>query len=99
MDRQSVFSLSVLPPDVDATQNSRSQIQGQLREFILEFRLDNAFIYRDQLRQNALIKKYYCDVNIAHLITYDEELADKLTTEPAEIIPLVRQWKAITPSK
>ncbi|MCJ1324389.1 minichromosome maintenance protein 5 [Thelotrema lepadinum] len=88
MDRQSVFSLSVLPPDVDATQNSRSQIQGQLREFILEFRLDNAFIYRDQLRQNALVKKYYCDVNIAHLITYDEELADKLTTEPAEIIPL-----------
>ena len=46
MDRQSVFSLSVLPPDVDATQNSRSQIQSQLREFILEFRLDNAFIYR-----------------------------------------------------
>ena len=46
MDRQSVYSLSVLPPDVDASQNSRTQIQSQLREFILEFRLDNAFIYR-----------------------------------------------------
>ena len=46
MDRQSVYSLSVLPPDPDASENSRSQIQALLREFILEFRLDNAFIYR-----------------------------------------------------
>jgi len=46
MDRQSVYSLSVLPPDPDASENSRSQIQVLLREFVLEFRLDNAFIYR-----------------------------------------------------
>lgn len=45
---------------------------------------------RDQLRQNALVKQYYCDIDIAHLISYDEELAHKLTTEPADIIPLVR---------
>lgn len=44
---------------------------------------------RDQLRQNVLVKQYYCDVDIAHLISYNEELAHKLTTEPAEIIPLV----------
>jgi DNA replication licensing factor MCM5 len=44
---------------------------------------------RDQLRQNVLVKQYYCDIDIAHLITYNEELAHKLTTEPAEIIPLV----------
>ena len=46
-------------------------------------------IYRDQLRQNALVKRYLCDIDIAHLITYDEELADKLMSEPGEIIPLV----------
>ena len=46
MDRQSVFSLSVLPPDQDANEDSRSQIQAQLRDFILEFRLDTGFIYR-----------------------------------------------------
>lgn len=44
---------------------------------------------RDQLRQNALVKQYYCDIDIAHLISYNEELAHKLTTEPADIIPLV----------
>lgn len=46
MDRQSVYSLSVLAPDPDASEDSRSQTQAHLREFILEFRLDNAFIYR-----------------------------------------------------
>lgn len=45
--------------------------------------------YRDQLRQNVLIKQYYCDIDIAHLISYNEELAHKLSTEPADIIPLV----------
>lgn len=106
MDRQSVYSLSVLTPDQDGTEDSRTHIESQLREFVLEFRLDNAFIYRyrrifgtirqkadsfkrDQIRQNVLIKQYYCDVDIAHLISYNEELAHKLTTQPAEIIPLV----------
>jgi DNA replication licensing factor MCM5 len=46
MDHQSVYSLSVLAPDPDASEDSRSQIQAHLRDFILEFRLDNAFIYR-----------------------------------------------------
>lgn len=44
---------------------------------------------RDQLRENALLKKYYCDVNIGDLIKFNEEIAHRLVTEPAEIIPLV----------
>ncbi|KAL8820069.1 MAG: hypothetical protein Q9191_007595 [Dirinaria sp. TL-2023a] len=88
MDQQSVYSLSVLPPDPDESEDSRTQIQAQLRDFILEFRLDNAFIYRDQIRENVLVKQYYCDVDVAHLISYNEELAHKLTTQPTDIIPL-----------
>lgn len=38
-----------------------------------------------------LVKQYYLDVDIAHLISFDEEVAHKLNTEPAEIIPLVRR--------
>lgn len=45
--------------------------------------------YRDQLKENALLKKYYCDVNVTDLIKYNEELAHRLVTEPADIIPLV----------
>lgn len=44
---------------------------------------------RDQIRANVLVKQYYCDVDIAHLISYNEELAHKLQTQPADTIPLV----------
>lgn len=47
-------------------------------------------VSRNQLKENALLKKYYCDVNVTDLINYNEELAHRLVTEPAEIIPLVR---------
>jgi DNA replication licensing factor MCM5 len=44
---------------------------------------------RDQIRENVLLKQYYCDVDVGHLISFNEELAHRLVTEPAEIIPLV----------
>ncbi|KAE8441202.1 minichromosome maintenance protein 5 [Mollisiaceae sp. DMI_Dod_QoI] len=87
MDRQSVYSLSVLPPEYE-NEDTRGQIQAQLEQFILQFRLENAFIYRDQIRENVLLKQYYCDVDVGHLISFNEELAHRLVTEPAEIIPL-----------
>lgn len=89
MDRQSVFSLSVLPPEDGDNENSRNQTQTQLEQFILQFRLDNAFIYRDQIRENVLLRQYYCDVDVGHLISFNEELAHRLVTEPTEIVPLV----------
>ncbi|TVY41785.1 DNA replication licensing factor [Lachnellula occidentalis] len=87
MDRQSVYSLSVLPPEYD-NEDTRGQVQVQLEQFILQFRLENVFIYRDQIRENVLMKQYYCDVDVGHLISFNEELAHRLVTEPAEIIPL-----------
>ncbi|TVY17675.1 DNA replication licensing factor mcm5 [Lachnellula arida] len=87
MDRQSVYSLSVLPPEYD-NEDTRGQVQVQLEQFILQFRLENVFIYRDQIRENVLLKQYYCDVDVGHLISFNEELAHRLVTEPAEIIPL-----------
>lgn len=47
------------------------------------------------MRENALLKKYFCDVNIGDLIKFNEELAHRLVTEPAEIIPLVSIRKPI----
>lgn len=48
------------------------------------------YFSRDQLRENALLKRYFCDVNINDLISFNEDLAHRLASEPAEIIPLVR---------
>ncbi|PKS08010.1 hypothetical protein jhhlp_006622 [Lomentospora prolificans] len=88
MDRQSVFSTHVFDANFNESEDTALQIQAQLENFILNFRLDNQFIYRDQLRENALLKQYYCDVNINDLINYNEELAHKLVNEPGEVIPL-----------
>ena len=47
MDRQSVYTLSVFPEDKELNgEDSRGHIQQQLVAFILEFHIENAFIYR-----------------------------------------------------
>jgi DNA replication licensing factor MCM5 len=88
MDAESVYTLSVLPAQTESLGEPRIEIQAKLKEFILVFQLDGAYIYRDQIRENILVKQYYCDVDIAHLISYNEELAHLLTSNPADIIPL-----------
>ncbi|OCL14994.1 DNA replication licensing factor mcm5 [Glonium stellatum] len=90
-DRQSAYSISLFGSQRDDNAPdsvSPSRIQQALVDFVMEFHLDNIFVYRDQIRENVLVKQYYCDIDIAHLISYNEELAHRLTTEPAEIIPL-----------
>ncbi|KAF5024874.1 hypothetical protein F66182_3032 [Fusarium sp. NRRL 66182] len=88
MDRGSIYSAHVYEPTFGENGDTRLQLQTQLETFILDFRLDNNFVYRDQLRENALLKRYYCDININDLISFNEELAHRLASEPAEIIPL-----------
>ncbi|KAH0848120.1 hypothetical protein AYO21_07045 [Fonsecaea monophora] len=88
LDSRSAYSLSVLPAHNDQLGEPRTELQQKLRDFILAFQLDGVYIYRDQLRQNVLVKQYYCDVDLAHLISYNEELAHRLTSEPADVIPL-----------
>jgi DNA replication licensing factor MCM5 len=112
MDRRTPYSLSLITPKFQGgAEETRTDIQAQLREFILEFQLDNSFVYRweiavsdcpwvvigflanwvfrDQLRQNVLVKRFFCDVDVAHLIAYNEELAHRLTSSPQDTIPLV----------
>lgn len=99
MDRQSVYTLSVFPEDRDSTaEDSPSLVQEQLVNFILDFHVDNVFLYRDQIRQNVLSKRYFCDVDIGHLIAYDEQLAHRLNNEPGEIVPIVCTLLLFSPS-
>ncbi|ROT39238.1 MCM2/3/5 family protein [Sodiomyces alkalinus F11] len=88
MDRQSVYSSHVYEPSVGQNEDTRLQLQTQLENFILDFRHGNDYVYRVQLQENALLKKYYCDVDVNDLINYNEELAHRLVSEPAEVVPL-----------
>lgn len=46
MDRQSVFSSRLYDPTFAGAEDSSTAVRAVLENFILEFRLDNSFIYR-----------------------------------------------------
>lgn len=70
MDRRTPYTLSVLAPSTNGADESRQTIQNRLRDFVLEFQLDNAFIYRyaSQIREAAMA------TNDATVINYDKML-------------------------
>ncbi|OBZ91148.1 DNA replication licensing factor mcm5 [Choanephora cucurbitarum] len=85
-DQGQIYSTSVLPGEERV--NSHSEITGLFYEFIQNFRLNNNYIYRDQLSQNLLTKQYFVEVDVNHLINYNADLANKLTNTPADYLPL-----------
>lgn len=89
-DSPAVFGASVLPPE-DVSDDQFSEIIKLFKNFVLEFRIDNQFVYRDQLRENLLSKNYKLTVSNEHLILYNEELNKKLNDDPTEMIPLFEQ--------
>lgn len=46
MDRRTPYTLSVLAPSTNGADESKTAIQNKLKDFVLQFQLDNAFIYR-----------------------------------------------------
>lgn len=61
----------------------------QLQTFLSEFRVNEAFVYRDRLRANLLRKEYTLEVEMSHLIGWNEDLAARCRTEPSDLVPLV----------
>ncbi|ODQ79321.1 hypothetical protein BABINDRAFT_161731 [Babjeviella inositovora NRRL Y-12698] len=86
-DRPDTYGARVLA-GAETADDSFSEVIKAFRLFILEFRLDSRFIYRDQLRENVLIKQYSLTVNTEHLIRYNDELNKKLSDDPTEMLPL-----------
>ena len=86
-DRPEVFSAPVLQ-GVTPNDDDNTEIIKAFRNFLLEFRIDSRFVYRDQLR-NALLTRTYClTVDMEHLIGYNEDLYKKISDEPSDVIPL-----------
>lgn len=58
MDRQSVFSSHVYDPTFAQNEDTNLQVQAQLEAFILDFRLDNVFVYRCVEGWNSLSTQF-----------------------------------------
>ncbi|CCC69873.1 hypothetical protein NCAS_0D02920 [Naumovozyma castellii] len=86
-DRPEIYSAPVLQGD-SPNEDDNAEIIKSFKNFILEFRLDSQFIYRDQLRNSLLVKNYSLNVNMEHLIGYNEDLFKRLSDGPSDVIPL-----------
>lgn len=93
-ERADTYATSVLPPQQDVGNDQNSEIIKAFKRFILEFRIDNDFIYRNQLRENILSKQFKLTVHSEDLISFHDELHQRLFDNPKEIIPLFE--RAIT---
>lgn len=93
-ERAETYTTSVLPPQQDASGDQNSEIIKAFKRFILEFRIDNDFVYRNQLRENILSKQFKLTVHSENLISFHDELHQRLFENPKEIVPLFE--RAIT---
>ncbi|KAJ3035949.1 minichromosome maintenance protein 5, partial [Rhizophlyctis rosea] len=90
-DAGQIYSTNVYATDNAGGDETRTQIENKFVEFLRSFRLDNVYVYRDQLRKNLIIRRYFLEVDLAHLIGYDEVLANQVREKPAEYLPLFEE--------
>ncbi|KAJ1960453.1 minichromosome maintenance protein 5 [Dipsacomyces acuminosporus] len=72
----------------EEVKDDRPQIQQSLFDFIQNFRDDNVFIYRDQLRRNLAVNEHVLNVSLQDLASFDESLSQQLVNHPIDILPL-----------
>lgn len=68
---------------------SADRIIGEFKEFILNFQnMRSELIYRNQLKQNCNLKRYFLSVNVDDIRRYRESLGDALTAHPLKNLGL-----------
>jgi DNA replication licensing factor MCM5 len=85
-DQPRVYTTSVYEPE-QSEDTTLSEIRAQFKYFILQFFIDGSYIYRDQLRENILVQRYCLSVDVGHVLSFNEDLGQRLTEEPGEMLP------------
>ncbi|ODV84846.1 hypothetical protein CANARDRAFT_8417 [[Candida] arabinofermentans NRRL YB-2248] len=90
-EKADIYSTSVMGAE-STSDTQYSEIIKAFKRFILDYRIGgNHFVYRDQLRENILVKQYQLAVNTEDIIGYHAELYQKLIDDPTDMIPLFEQ--------
>ncbi|CAK8689476.1 DNA replication licensing factor mcm5-A-like [Clavelina lepadiformis] len=80
----------------DNAQAQRTAIKKKFRDFLREFCVSStstgvSYLYRDQLKRRYNLGEYWLEVDLGHLASYDDELADYIYHRPAEYLTLFEQ--------
>ncbi|KAM7289459.1 DNA replication licensing factor mcm5 [Ixodes scapularis] len=74
----------------DESQINLQAIKRRFRDFFRQFHEGNFnYRYRDQLKQHYNMGQYWLEVSMEDISSFDEVLADKLSKQPTEHLPLV----------
>jgi len=78
----------------DGTQdssNSPAQMRLIYKSFFREYRRGEVYVYRDMLRAAIGMKSYLLEVDIDHLMEFDDQTTNDLLSRPAFHLPLFEQ--------
>ena len=76
------------PNQGESGQSSTTVNRVKYREFIRTFRLDDVHIYRDALRSAMVMRRPVMEVDVDHLMEFDEELTNELLVRPGIHLPV-----------
>ena len=68
--------------------SSNSVNRVKYREFIRTFRLDEEYVYREALRSAIVTRQHMMEVDIDHLMEFDEELTNDMLSKPSIHLPI-----------
>uniref|UniRef100_UPI00358F4BFD DNA replication licensing factor MCM5 n=1 Tax=Myxine glutinosa TaxID=7769 RepID=UPI00358F4BFD len=74
----------------------RAQAKRRFRDFLRQYRVGTdhsglIFKYRDELKRHYNLGEYWIEVEVEDLSSFDEELADMLTKQPAGFLPMFEE--------
>ena len=83
------FSTDEINGGNDANKINFMSIKKKLKDFLRVFHTGNFnYIYRDSLRNNYNSGRFWLEVDLKDLNSYDEELGEMLKKQPTEVLPL-----------
>uniref|UniRef100_A0A336L2Y3 DNA replication licensing factor MCM5 n=1 Tax=Culicoides sonorensis TaxID=179676 RepID=A0A336L2Y3_CULSO len=86
------FSDNFAGDDQQGEQINLQAVKKKYKDFIRTFNEDNFhFKYRDSLKRNYLLGRYYLEVQLEDLAGFDENLADKLHKQPTEHLEIFEE--------
>ena len=66
-------------------------IKKKIKDFLRVFHTGNFnYIYRDALRNNYNSGRYWLEVDLKDVNSYDEELGEQVKKQPTEVLPLLK---------
>ncbi|KAL3231982.1 hypothetical protein MRX96_023070 [Rhipicephalus microplus] len=76
----------------DDSQVNLQAVKRRFRDFLRKFHEGNFnYRYRDQLKQHYNMGQYWLEVAVEDISSFDEVLADKLSKQPTEHLPLLEE--------